>query len=358
MGFLSAGNREFHAAVTRTGAHLKTSRLRRLEAALLAVQTNAGDTVRLKYLYKRLYRWMEENPAEFRTRGALATKLAYQIEQRAGKINANIIVEQAEFTRVRGLRGAPVWTPLPELTPAIQAHVAAWGAISITDVPQAGGGYAYTAGNAFSEADRNGAIAEEGNHPNIQLRSNYWIRLGKRVMTPQLDGICYGRCFSCAAAVIYELVRDPAFDDYMIEHVGATANDHHLVVVGRKTATGVDASRLNINLPDWQSTSIVIDVWEANLPPIGVMFMIATANAYAPGGNLRWFCAYPPENRLADRGFANGLPVTARYAIVPGMQAAAQAELRNAGRPSRNVPAAGGRWVVQEQRDDGSWRTL
>jgi len=67
MPFLTPGDTSFDTLVSRGRLHRKSDRLNRLIEALVAFQQNATQP-KLSYLYKRLYRWIEENPSEYNHR--------------------------------------------------------------------------------------------------------------------------------------------------------------------------------------------------------------------------------------------------------------------------------------------------
>jgi hypothetical protein len=170
-------------------------------------------------------------------------------------------------------------------------------------------------------------------------------------MTPQQDGHCYGRCFSCAAAVIYTLMMDPAFDEYLFEHVGAISYDHHLVLLGRPNAAGVKGEGLD-DRKAWATKTVVVDVWQGNLNGNDDFVSLASMNTYA-AARLRFFCAYPVRTRSADREFAARLPVVARGVIKQGIRERAQAAVRNQGAQTRQIKVDGS-WQVEELVD-GVW---
>lgn len=185
--------------------------------------------------------------------------------------------------------------------------------IEITDLPNGGAGqYYFTDTNTYSEADRTQAsmtLRQTGVMGNATQRNpKYWLLLGKLVTTPRMNRH-YGRCLSCAAAVIKELVEDPVYDDLIIEHVGSVKYDHHLVLVGRQNSDG----RTNAGLADranW-GEGIVLDVWQGNLRPPQRKYVYNVANCkYASEGELKYYCAFTPEQRAEHRAFLAGVNTT------------------------------------------------
>ncbi|MCX6599616.1 MAG: hypothetical protein NTV70_24950 [Acidobacteria bacterium] len=344
-------------SVTRGWPHWKTGRLDKLVTALTAFQTTPA-AAELKYLYKRLYRWIEKNPNEFHARSRLVGQLAYEIERRAVALGASVMAEAREFRRVTLTSAPQLWTPLVELTPLIAVHNANWSNIEVTDLPTGvPGEYNFSAGNVFSEGDRNVAIQEMGHGAEVQLNKQYWLRLGLKVLTPQSNGIRYGRCFSCAAAVIYSLVRDQTFDDYTIEHIGSTDFDHHLILVGRSNANGVSEAGLADGWDQWKWTGVIIDVWQARLNGNADYGTLAHQNRYA-GGHLRWFCVYSTGTRAVDRNFTTRLVAPVRGEIVRlDIAEEAREALQNQGHATRNRKVDR-RWIVEEEIAPGVWQEV
>lgn len=354
MALLDRNNTDFEESITRAWSpHYKSSALKNCVAAVKAFQDDNANAVKLGTAYQRLYDWISANPKEFAKRGSKVEALRREILQKAVQLGANLALIDAQFRRLNH-----VWKAifLQDIRAKIGPHINTWRTIEITDQPTGvPGQYNFTVGNHYAEADRNQANLDTNEvQDNKQNHPNYWLRLGRRVVTAQVDNKRYGRCFSCAAAVIYSLVTDPSFDEYMIEHVGAIEYDHHLVLLDRANATGNSSNGLNDQRASWMSTAVVIDVWQGNLNGNTNYVDIAAGNQYAQA-NLRWFCAFPPNQRAADRAFAGGLPVPQRNVVnLDRIQEVRQAREQGIGEATRNRKVDG-RWVVERQNGDGTW---
>ncbi len=364
MPLLDNGNTQFATSVTRSWSpHYKSASLDTLEAALLAVQNNPANGGMLQTLYVRLREWVVAHPKEFGKRGSLVGQLAYQIERRAQALGISVAYEAGWFRMLTLRHNVHMWTPLRDLRAAIASHNAEWSPIVITDEPTGvPGQYHFTAANMFSEGDRNLAVQATGG-AHVQNNPDYWLDLGIRVITPQADTHCYGRCFSCAAAVIYTLVRDARFDDYTIEHIGSIAFDHHLVLVGRSNADGVSEAGLNAGHSQWKWTGVIIDVWQENIAHTTNFGSLAHQNRYA-GGNLRWFCAYSTAGRAGHRATANGLvPPVRAEAVDLNRIDASRALVPDLSRPRREIrgpvgPNGRRMWIREEEVAPGVWQPI
>ncbi len=124
--------------------------------------------------------------------------------------------------------------------------------------------------------------------------------------------------------MIYSLVIDGNFDDYIIEHVGAVNYDHHLVLVGLPNASGDQGQGLDDRLA-WLRKTVVIDVWKGNLNNNSDYVTLASLNKYVTS-QLRFFCAYSPKTRGADREFANRLTDPIRTATAGAADRLARAK--------------------------------
>lgn len=351
MPLLSRNNTEFSVSVTRRWSpHFKSRALKNAVAALVAFQ-NDNTAAKLRALYTSLHDWIRVNPKEFARRGSRVADLRTEILQKAAQLHANVADIDDAFRRV-----AHVWKTifLQDVRGKVAIHANLWQNIEITDRPTGvPGQYNFTAGNHYSEQDRNQANLDTNEaHVNKQNHPKYWLRLGRRVITPQADGTSYGRCFSCAAAVIYEMVMDPGFDEYMIEHVGAEDYDHHLVLIDRANATGNDSAGLNHRRPDWMSTTAVVDVWQGNLNNNTNYVTIAADNMYALSP-LKWFCAFPPNRRVQDRVFATALQAPQRNVVNQNHIQQARAALQDGPGPATRNRKVGGRWIIEREVADG-----
>ncbi|MDI1443675.1 hypothetical protein [Polyangium sp. 6x1] len=348
MGLLDRGNNEFSTSVTRSWLIANSAELTTLLTALGAFQNDDKSVPKLVTLYGALYNWGFKKPKEYARRGRLANELRNQIVSKA--VMLQNVHALGEFNQ-KFMTLPPSWSFLQDITTALAPHVATLKNIEITDRPTGvPGAYDFTAGNVFAEQDRNHANIDTTEvRENKQYEPKLWLRLGRRVVTPQTDGKGYGRCFSCAAAAIYKMVMDPAFDDYMIEHVGAEDYDHHLVLVDRPSATGVNGNGLNDGKAAWLSSAAAIDVWQGNLNGNTKYASIASDNVYVAGSTLKWFCAFPPSRRALDREFANGLRAPQRNPVDMGQIQRAREALQNAPGPkTRNRKGLDGKWIVEK----------
>jgi hypothetical protein len=347
MAMLARGNTDFRAASSGWAPHTKSAELETLLRAIEAVQADAPSS--LEALYRAMTAWVRTDPKEVKKRASLLLVLREELEQKASGSGTDLTTLSDDFDRAAGAWA--VWAlmrgRLKDVHSALLRHYPTFRNIEITDRPTgAAGQYAFTDGNAYSEADRNLAVGETpegGGHKQDEPR--YWLRLGRRVVTPQQDGTCYGRCFSCAAAAIYTMVMDPAFDGYLIEHVGATSYDHHLVLLGRPNATGTKGEGLDTRA-SWTTKTVVVDIWQGNLNGNDDFVGLASMNTYA-ASMLRFFCAFPTRTRSADREFAARLLAPERGVIKKGIREQAQAALREQGSETRNVKVDG-KWVIEE----------
>jgi hypothetical protein len=305
MPLLSPGNTEFRESVTRGMFHFKSRRLRKLLAALAAFQ-NDSSGAKLAALAKRLRRWKEENPNELRARGTRVAALEQEIKAMADRMGGEV-AREAERDEPVGLHEADdSEADVGPFANGLRRKFAVWTEIEITDKPTGvPGKYNFTEGNSFSEGDRNSALAMLGVEHNPEQNPKYWLALGKLVQTEKL-GKYYGRCFSCAAAVIYSLVMDEEYDGLMIEHIGAVRYDHHLVLVGRANANGTDGTGLNGKQAAW-GDAVVIDVWQGNLAGDFEYVFLPKDSEYVHGEEQRWFCAFPPEKRGEHRAYAQSV---------------------------------------------------
>jgi hypothetical protein len=344
MPLLDNGNTQFATAVTRAWRpHYKSASLDTLEAALLAVQNNPANGGMLQTLYVRLREWIVAHPREFGKRGSLVGQLVYQIERRAQALGISVVYEAGWFRMLTVRHNVQMWTPLRDLRAALAGHNADW-LIRVTDIPVGPGLYNHTPEDRYALEDRATALAELGPTLHPQNDPRFWLRLGRHVMTARADTHRYGRCYSCASAVIHTLVADAAFNDYMIEHVASTNYDHHLVLVGRSNANGVSNAGLADGWDQWKWSAVIVDAWQANIPPATTNFAsLAHQNQYAQSP-LTWYCAYTPANRAADRAFAAALGPVVRVAPQPAMVAAARLAQQADGPP--RYRKEGGRWVL------------
>jgi len=349
MALLDQNDTRFRTAVALSGPHTPSGELKQLLAALETVQQQGRRREYLTVLYAAMVQWVTKDPKEVKTRGSLLLALRDEVEQEAAVAGFDVSRYSDQFDRAAGDWAA--WAlqrgRLQRARAALHPHFPALRAIEITDQPTgAAGQYAFTDGNAYSEGDRNLAIGEtpEGGGKK-QNEPRYWLRLGRRVLTAQQDGKCYGRCFSCAAAVIYTLVTDPAFDKLLIEHVGSIGYDHHLVLVGRPNATDTAGTGLS-DRESWMTKTVAVDVWQGNLNGNDDFISLASMNVYA-AANLKFYCAYAVSTRSADRQFALTLPPPVRGAIKSGIREQAQAALRSQGAETRQVKVDG-RWIIEE----------
>lgn len=123
-----------------------------------------------------------------------------------------------------------------------------------------------------------GKIIEE----RLMTVPDYWVKLGEMALSAE-----YGRCFSCAGVAILQLVKNPKFDGYVLESVGAVSYDHHFVLVGRDNVGSSD--------PPGDNT-LVVDIWQANQgadPPM-VLWKDFTYNKET---TLKVFCTIPAGDR-------------------------------------------------------------
>ena len=303
MALLDSGNNEFSTSVTRSGFHYKSRRLRKLLRALTAYQTGP-TTQRLNYLKRRITRWVEENTNEAVKRGTLVTRLEQEVDGRLGLLNVNTDSEVETVDPHDRVDQMDDWETqwngyLKGKFPLLQQ-------IEITDLPSGvPGSYTFTKENVHSEGDRNAALAKLGPIKNPQYAPDYWLILGKLVLTSKL-GKYYGRCFSCAAAVIASIVNEPELDHLVVEHVGSIAYDHHLIIVGRENANGLDDSGLNGQMHHW-GNAFIIDVWQGNHSGNYQYVALPRQCDYVNGQQLRFFAGYPTNRRGADRSFYQGL---------------------------------------------------
>jgi hypothetical protein len=350
MALLDRGDKNFETSVTRSWSpHYKSSELSGVITALVNFQNDNTSGVKLVALYQALYDWVSKHPKEFAKRGSRVHALRAEIVQKSLQLRADLSAVNVKFMGVNH-----VWSFLQDTKNKIAIHANTLRNIEITDRPtDRAGEYNFTPGNVYSEGDRNLASADTTEvSSNKQFEPKYWLRLGRRVVTPQQDGKSYGRCFSCAAAVIYEMVTDPAFDDCMIEHVGAEGYDHHLILLDRCNANGTDNTGLNNARLTWMGSAAIVDVWQGNLNGNTNYVEMAVDNRYAQS-NLRWFCAFPPTRRAQDRVFAAGLLAPERKAAKLDMVAEARRAIQDQGEQSRNRKVDG-KWVV-ERLVDGHW---
>lgn len=126
-----------------------------------------------------------------------------------------------------------------------------------------------------------------------------WLKLGRGVLTNRM-----GKCWSCAAAVIYKLVKDPRFDSVRIESIGAEGYDHHFVVINRDSSTNVT------EMSTWNSDAILIDAWQANLDnwtglrpdqPKAANLCYGKTSDFPYKSQIRFFCAFEPADRSQHR---------------------------------------------------------
>ncbi|MBL8631940.1 MAG: hypothetical protein JNM40_01865 [Myxococcales bacterium] len=350
MALLDLNDKNFETSVTRKWLHYKSTDLSTLVRKLTEFQSDNTNAVKLVALYQALYDWVRKHPKEFAKRGSRVQALRGEILLKAPVINADIRLVDNQFRSVNH-----VWTFLQDIKSKLAPHVNTLRNIEITDQPTGQAGvYTFTPGNVYSEGDRNLANTDTTEvNANKQFEPKYWLRLGRRVITPQQDGKSYGRCFSCAGAVIYKMVMDPAFDEYMIEHVGAEDYDHHLVLLDRPNANGTDDTGLNNMRTVWMGTAAVVDVWQGNLNNNTNYVQIAVEHQYAQS-NLRWFCAFPPNRRVQDRQFASGLQAPQRNVQRLDIVQNARQAIQDQGEQTRNVRRADGKWGI-EKLVNGHW---
>jgi hypothetical protein len=134
---------------------------------------------------------------------------------------------------------------------------------------------------------------------NVRTASG-WLILGKMVLTNRM-----GKCWSCAAAVVYKLVADPRFDAIRIESIGAVNFDHHFVVINRDPTTNVES------MQTWNPDAILVDAWQANLQnwssvdplqPKDAQLAYTWKNFPYSESIVRFFCAFEPRDRATHRG--------------------------------------------------------
>lgn len=348
MRFLAPGNTEFFKS---TGlvipGNFRSRRLKRLLNALVRYQ-NAHNMGNLLGVMHAVSVWRRYNPKEVMLRGGKLKQLEAQLESSRRLYNqvdrergalAGMRQEQA-FQAGRGPTQAAWATDMQESGDSIaqeirraeqRLHAAgtidAGGAddhivindavlhqkfpvlkkIEITDIPTGvPKEYRFTDTNSFAESDRTQAaliLGQAGRHR--QYNPKYWLALGKLVTTPRV-GRHYGRCLSCASAVIKVLVEDPVYDDLMIEHIGSPNWDHHMVLVGRGNADGTTANGL-MEKGNW-GEGIILDVWQGNLSPSGFKYVYTQANCKYVSKDLKLFCAFTPDKRAEHRAYLAGVP--------------------------------------------------
>jgi hypothetical protein len=129
-----------------------------------------------------------------------------------------------------------------------------------------------------------------------------WLNLGRGVLTNRM-----GKCWSCAAAVIYKIVTDQRFDRVRIESIGAKNYDHHFVVINRDPSTDV------ANMGTWNKDAILIDAWQANLTnwlttspdrPKQAQLCYGKVSDFPYQSEIKFFCAFEPGNRSEHQGSA------------------------------------------------------
>ncbi|WP_182869953.1 hypothetical protein [Stieleria mannarensis] len=300
MPLLSPRDTGFALSVARNKWHFKSRRLCKLLRVLVETQ-NTPSARNLARLQKRIDRWRDKNPKEVAARGTRLAELEGEVAAALAALNApDLDVPEPPDPIDFGGDDIPVLTDaeLKRRFPSLQQ-------IQITDLPSGvPGQYTFTPENIHSEGDRNKALARLGPTKNPQDDLLYWLILGKLVTTPKL-GSYYGRCFSCAAAVIKCLVSDEDFDDLVIEHVGSIAYDHHLIILGRENADGSTA--WGLERQDHWGDALVIDVWQGNHSGTFQYLYEPREYDYTNGQKLRWFCSYDPAKRAEHRIYLAGL---------------------------------------------------
>jgi hypothetical protein len=140
-----------------------------------------------------------------------------------------------------------------------------------------------------------------------------WLNLGRAVLTNRM-----GKCWSCAAAVIYKLVTDPRFDTVRIESIGAKGYDHHFVVINRNQG---DVT----NMSTWNNEVILIDAWQANLDkwtkvppdqPKAAKLCYGKTSDFPYKSEIKCFCAFEPVDRRRHRDSAGEVGKFIQAAII------------------------------------------
>ena len=178
-----------------------------------------------------------------------------------------------------------------------------WDQIEISDIPTgAPGVYEHTKNDLYTTSAKGAAqahaIAGTGcDMSAVGQKPEYWIKLGQLTIN---NGV--GRCFSCAAVAAYTLVKDPAFDAFIIDVAGSAAYDHHFVVLSSSGA------RVGKTKTIWPESSIAIDIWQGNLSKISHVFLWKNYQYKGTSGSdNKLFASLKPENRQAHRALAQQL---------------------------------------------------
>ncbi len=230
------------------------------------------------------------------------------------------IFDRSEEERKRLKKCSP---KVSKVAAMVADYTAEWSAIKITDIPTGRPGvYTFTKDNPHTEADSRLAQArvakKMGVDTNTQSLPEYWIHVGALVRKREPENR-FGRCHSCAAAVIHCLIMDPRFDDCMIEHVGSKEHDHHFVLIGRPNANGINDKGLGDQY-SWQDCA-VIDVWDGNLPSKendGIHQYVSDALACGyTKGTMKLFAAFTPQDRERHCALAESLLADNKFVPKP-----------------------------------------
>jgi hypothetical protein len=178
----------------------------------------------------------------------------------------------------------------------VLTHVPSWSQIEITDRPTGRHGrYNLTENDLSRSQIARGAVAgmilkflkKKGRSvgmSEVTTLPEYWLALGRIVLKGNA-----GRCFSCAAAVVFSLVSDTRFDGWTIFMGGSPSYDHHYVVITNSTA----------------SVYYAIDIWSANLN--GNTNYVVSWNNFTYAQGYVNFCTFSTNDRHSHRAFLQQL---------------------------------------------------
>lgn len=168
-------------------------------------------------------------------------------------------------------------------------HQKEWSGIEITDIPtKTPGVYKYTENDKQTTNIKFTAsikLANKGvNYKEIVAQPEYWAELGRLVSKHR-----FGRCYSCAALVVYTLVADSSYDSLVIAVFGNEDYDHQFVVIGTMSEIK-------------EGKGYAIDIWQANLDKKTPQVLPISECIYAKG-NVKLACLLHPDDRASVRSF-------------------------------------------------------
>lgn len=178
----------------------------------------------------------------------------------------------------------------PRYLSSLARHARDWAGIEITDIPtDTPGVYKYTKNDQQTTTMKGTAAAKLAmthKKKDIVDLPEYWAELGRLVSKHRM-----GRCYSCAALVVYTLVMDPTYDELVIAVMGNVDYDHQFVLIG--TMAEVESKK-----------GYVIDIWQSNLDKVTPQVLPLNECRYTQG-NVQLACLLHPDDRATVRAFVS-----------------------------------------------------